>query len=181
MKYLSMPATLLMFSTIVFAPAHASTANSVVQNVNATAVSSQVGKTMEAVLAELAIKHNKEIAALGLSDEQLNALVYVRPDWIREPIPFSTVKEFAAVLFAQPNLQSVKMEKYGEYIGFLVEITGLPSDGYALYPQEKSYLLKGVVDGEGLLETTDAREEELLFQLFYPKVMTVLTENGFKG
>lgn len=181
MKSLLMPATLFMFSTIVCTPAYASDLTNPARNGSDAVVLPQTGKTMEVVLQQLSTKYNKEISSLGLSAEQLNAIVYVRPDWVREPIPFATVKEFAAVLFAQPNLQSVKMVKYGEYLGFHVKTTGLPADGYALYPQENNYLLKGIVDDEGLLETIDAREEELLFQSFYPKAMTALTDNGFKG
>ncbi|MCS3434122.1 hypothetical protein [Klebsiella sp. BIGb0407] len=178
MKYLSIPAMLLASSAVLCAPVYASESDRPDRN---TAVLPQAGQTMNIVLQKLSAKYDKEISSLDLSAEQLKAIVYVRPDWVREPIPFSTVKEFAAVLFAQPGLQSVKIIKYGEYLGFYVKMTGLPADGYALYPQENSYLLKGIVDDEGLLETIDAREEELLFQSFYPKAMTALTDNGFKG
>jgi len=180
MKYLSISAVLLTSSALC-APVYASEPNSPVRNVSDIAVLPQADQAMDVVLQKLSTKYDKDISSLGLSAEQLKALVYVRPDWVREPIPFATVKEFAAVLFAQPGLQSVKMVKYGEYLGFYVKITDLPADGYALYPQDNNYLLKGIVDDEGLLETIDAREEELLFQSFYPKAMTAFTDNGFKG
>lgn len=181
MEYLSIPAVLLASSAMLCTQVYASESNNLGRNVSDTVVSPQAGQAIDVVFQQLSAKYEKEISALGLSAEQLKALVYVRPDWVREPIPFATVKEFAAVLFAQPGLQSVKIVKYGEYLGFYVKITGLPADGYALYPQETHYLLKGIVDDEGLLETIDAREEELLFQSFYPKAMTALTNNGFKG
>lgn len=172
---------LLSSLTVLCAPVYASEQNSSDSHISDLAALPQSGQTMEAVLQKLSAKYDKEISSLGLSAEQLKAIVYVRPEWAREPIPFATAKEFAAVLFAQPGLQSVKIVKYGEYLGFYVKIIGLPADGYALYPQETHYLLKGIVDDEGLLETIDAREEELLFQSFYPKAMTALTNNGFKG
>lgn len=181
MKYLSIPAILLMFSAMVSIPTHASGSNSSEQNVSDTAAVQQSTKIMKDRLKPLAIQHHKEISTLGLSAEQLNAIVYVRPDWIRDPAPFSTVQEFAAVLSALPNLGSLKMIKEGEFLGFQVKLAGKPSDGYALYPQENHYLLKGIVDDDGLLEATDTREEELMFQLFLKKAMSVLKANGFKG
>ena len=49
---------------------------------------------LKIIFKDLAIKNEKQISSLGLSDYQLNSIVYAHPSWVHNFGRFSTVREF---------------------------------------------------------------------------------------
>ncbi|WP_139937343.1 hypothetical protein [Enterobacter cloacae] len=104
----------------------------------------QDGVTNDDVLKHLSEKYSNEISNLGLTENQLNSNVYVRASLNDNFLFFSNLKQFISVFYDLPNLQSVKVVKYNNYIGFKVKLAGRPSAGFALYQEGNEFFLKGV-------------------------------------
>lgn len=152
-----------------------------VPNVVSISSSQEHGRTMEGILKYLAVKHEGEISSLGLSSAQLKSVVYTRPSWVHNFGRFSTVKEFIAVFYDLPNLQSIKIIEKGNYIGFLVKLAGRPSGGFALYKEGDEFFLRGLVDSSGLIEAVDAKDEAIIFNAYYSVAVEVFMANGLKN
>ncbi|WP_407226245.1 hypothetical protein [Enterobacter roggenkampii] len=140
----------------------------------------QDGVTNEDVLKYLSEKYSDEISSLGLTEEQLNSNVYVRASLNDNFLFFSSLKQFASVFFDLPNLQSVKIVKYNNYIGFKVKLAGRPATGFALYQEDNEYFLKGVINDKGLIAAENIEEEGLVFNSYYSVAFVVFNKNGVK-
>lgn len=140
----------------------------------------QDGVTNEDVLKYLSEKYSNEISSLGLTEEQLNSNIYVRASLNDNFIFFSNLKQFVSVFFDLPNLQSVELVKYNNYIGFKVKLAGRPATGFALYQEDNEYFLKGVINDKGLIAAENIEEEGLVFNSYYSVAFVVFNKNGVK-
>lgn len=136
---------------------------------------------LETIFQNLTVKHEREISTLGLSEEQLNSIVYARPSWVHNFGRLFTIREFVGILFGLPNLQYIKLSHDGKYIGFKIKVRGAPSTGFALYQDDNEYFLKGLVDDDGIMPTDNAKDDARLFSYYYSTAVGVAIRNGFKG
>ena len=81
---------------------------------------------------------------------------------------------------AGQNLQSVKVVKYDNYIGFKVKLAGRPATGFALYQEDNEFFLKGVINEKGLIAAENIEEEGLVFNSYYSVAFVVFNKNGVK-
>jgi|GEM_PF-3762284 len=177
MKILSFAKFLMIPLMIFCSSAYASSEPSVVQMV----AGSDNARTIEAAFHHLVAKHDKEISSLGLSDNQLNSIVYARPSWVHNFGRFCTVREFISVLFDIQNMQSIRTIRDGKYIGFKIKFKGNPSMGFALHKDGDEFFLNSLVDDDGITSAMDAKEEAIVFSSFYSILVNVAMNNGFKG
>lgn len=140
----------------------------------------QDGMTNNDVLKYLSEKYSNEISSLGLTDKQLNSNVYVRASLNDNFLFFSNLKQFISVFYDLPNLQSVNVVKYDNYIGFKVKLAGRPATGFALYQEENEFFLKGVINEKGLITAENIEEEGLVFNSYYSVAFVVFNKNGVK-
>lgn len=115
--------SLLFSCNIVYSSSH----NLHLQETASSVSTQQDGVTNNDVLKYLSEKYSNEISSLGLTDKQLNSNVYVRASLNDNFLFFSNLKQFISVFYDLPNLQSVKVVKYDNYIGFKVKLAGRPA------------------------------------------------------
>ena len=140
----------------------------------------QDGVTNDDVLKKKKKKYSNEISNLGLTENQLNSNIYVRASLNDNFVFFSNLKQFISVFYDLPNLQSVKVVKYNNYIGFKVKLAGRPSAGFALYQEGNEFFLKGVINEKGLIAAENIEEEGLVFNSYYSVAFVVFNKNGVK-
>lgn len=140
----------------------------------------QDGMTNNDVLKYLSEKYSNEISNLGLTDKQLNSNVYVRASLNDNFLFFSNLKQFFSVFYDLPNLQSVKVVKYNNYIGFKVKLAGRPATGFALYQEDNEFFLRGVINEKGLVAAENIEEEGLVFNSYYSVAFVVFNKNGVR-
>ncbi|RSK58117.1 hypothetical protein EJE23_09150 [Enterobacter chengduensis] len=140
----------------------------------------QDGVTNDDVLKHLSEKYSNEISNLGLTENQLNSNIYVRASLNDNFVFFSNLKQFISVFYDLPNLQSVKVVKYNNYIGFKVKLAGRPSAGFALYQEGNEFFLKGVINEKGLIAAENIEEEGLVFNSYFSVAFVVFNKNGVK-